>query len=352
MSEIGTPAELRLGQKPGPLSLRGLGWTGQRPVPTQLLLGFGFLLVAVGGFDGRTDAGQHLLGWLSIGTVGLQFQILVESFGGALGCDHLVALQGCFANHVHTQPVVRVRLVGIGSDDLLEAVDRIINFARVGLYGTLVEIEHGGARRIELGSLIIISGSHGLAGDSQLLVETLDTGVFFGNLGLLFLLLLELFRRDALTLRGARLFLLQIEVQDVGFLVQSDGNIGEMKHLCSILDKGHVVLSRSDAQREEFTLVIGLQGILASGLHAAILDRGASNRFALHVRAYAFNRAGSLRKDRRQAEHRDHRGQYKKDELTFHNFLPANPRISELFSAQPLRTADSRYGIGSLAPAS
>src|SRR5437870_7990556 len=85
MSEIGTPAELRLGQKPGPLSLRGLGWTGQRPVPTQLLLGFGFLLVAVGGFDGRTDAGQHLLGWLSKGTVGLQFQILVESFGGALG---------------------------------------------------------------------------------------------------------------------------------------------------------------------------------------------------------------------------------------------------------------------------
>src|SRR5437667_3149999 len=165
MSEIGTPAELRLGQKPGPLSLRGLGWTGQRPVPTQLLLGFGFLLVAVGGFDGRTDAGQDLLGWLSKGTVGLQFQILVESFGGALGCDHLVALQGCFANHVHTQPVVRVRLVGIGIDDLLEAVDRIINFARVGLYGTLVEIEHGGARRIELGSLIIgLDGVIELAG--------------------------------------------------------------------------------------------------------------------------------------------------------------------------------------------
>lgn len=50
--------------------LRDVGWTGQRPVPTQLLLGFG-LLLSVGGFDGRTDAGQHLFSRIGKGAVGL-----------------------------------------------------------------------------------------------------------------------------------------------------------------------------------------------------------------------------------------------------------------------------------------
>jgi hypothetical protein len=49
-------------------------------------------LLAVLGLDDRSDAGQHLLGRVGKGPIGLEFQILIERLRRTVGSNHLVAL--------------------------------------------------------------------------------------------------------------------------------------------------------------------------------------------------------------------------------------------------------------------
>jgi hypothetical protein len=56
------------------------------------VLFFNRFLLAEAGFHSRTNARQHVFGWLRQFSVGLKFEILLEGLGRAFGCDHFVAL--------------------------------------------------------------------------------------------------------------------------------------------------------------------------------------------------------------------------------------------------------------------
>src|SRR6516165_8399842 len=90
------------------------------------------LFLAITGFDTSAYAGQHLLGRLSKWTSRLQLEILIESVGRPLWCNHLIALQSGLSNHVHTQPIIGIGPIRIGGNGFLEGFDRVVHFAGVG----------------------------------------------------------------------------------------------------------------------------------------------------------------------------------------------------------------------------
>ena len=97
-----------------------------------------FLLEA--GFYGSADTGQHLLRRVRISAGGLQLQVFLECLGCARRRDHFVTLEGSLADHVHALPIVRIRLVGIGSDNLVKGCNCVVDLAGIGEHGAGVEV--------------------------------------------------------------------------------------------------------------------------------------------------------------------------------------------------------------------
>ena len=85
----------------------------------------------------------------------MKLQIFVESFRGAVGCNHLVALQSGLAHQVDAFPIIGVGLGGISGNGFVEGGDGIVNFAGVGHDGAFVEVIGSGAGRIGLGGLVV-----------------------------------------------------------------------------------------------------------------------------------------------------------------------------------------------------
>src|SRR5690242_20684495 len=79
------------------------------------------LALAVGCLHLRADARQHVLRWPRIRTVRLEFKVLVKRFGSSRRRFHLaVAAELGLAEHVYALLVIRIGLVRIGGDRLIE----------------------------------------------------------------------------------------------------------------------------------------------------------------------------------------------------------------------------------------
>src|SRR5271157_3389958 len=107
-------------------------------------------------FHRGTDAGQHVLGGLRHWAAGIEFEILLEGLGGAVGCDHLIVFQRRLANQVDTLPVIGHCLGGVGGNDLVEGRNGVVHFANVSEDSALVEIVSCGVRRIERSGLVVV----------------------------------------------------------------------------------------------------------------------------------------------------------------------------------------------------
>src|ERR1700751_3170021 len=124
-------------------------------IAEKLLLAGRFFLVEAG-FYRCPDAGQHVLGGLSVRSGRSQFQILVEGLRGAVGSDHLVALEAGFTDHVDTLPIVRVGLGRVGGDDLVKSHDCVIDFAGVGQHCADIEVVLSCAGGVQLRGFIVV----------------------------------------------------------------------------------------------------------------------------------------------------------------------------------------------------
>src|SRR5437660_11982600 len=124
-------------------------------IAEKLLLAGRFFLVEAG-FYRCSDAGQHVLGGLSVRSGRSQFQILVEGLRGAVGSDHLVALEAGFTDHVDALPIVGVGLRGVGGDDLVKSNDCVIDFASVGQHCADIEVVLSCAGGVQLGGFIVV----------------------------------------------------------------------------------------------------------------------------------------------------------------------------------------------------
>src|SRR5450759_770992 len=137
--------------------------TGYWILGTELpLFLYRFFLGSEARFDGRADASQHVLGWLSELTLGLKLKILLKGLGCTFGRDHLIALERSFADQVHALPVVRVGCGRFGGNHFVECHKRIIHLARIGQDSARVEQVRAGVRGVQAGRLVIVG--HGIIG--------------------------------------------------------------------------------------------------------------------------------------------------------------------------------------------
>src|ERR1700686_246417 len=158
-----------------------------------LLLHWVFLSVA--GFHTGADTGQHVLCGLRKFSIWVKFEILLKGFSGAVGRDHLVALQRSLADQVDALPVVGISFGGIGGNHFVESHNRFVDFACIGEHGSFVEKVGGGVRGIELGCLVVVGD--GLVGLLRFSIYLCQVVVIGSHLQVVFRIFLRRLRSTA-----------------------------------------------------------------------------------------------------------------------------------------------------------
>jgi hypothetical protein len=110
------PIELLYLVRPRAAKQKGRHVAALRKTDLLLLLGRR-LSLSVSRLHRCSNAGQHLFRGISVRTVGLELDILLEGLGCSRGCYELpIFAGGGLAHQVHAFPVVGVGFFGIGGD--------------------------------------------------------------------------------------------------------------------------------------------------------------------------------------------------------------------------------------------